>query len=257
MAEYRTPSCFYGTIFIFVSCACCVLTMYSDHHVVWNFNVILHGIFWWDFSLKRSVSSRGLFCHICIHHYVCVFVHCCLVISHHIKTHTVIQVLAILWASEDHVQRLNSIVWIDYRRLLHELLCILYSLIFVKLDICSKTSSCMDPCSVITQNRQPSYRLDSAICHWGSSILAKGQAALTEIHVNAGGVTSGHWPTVTPASYKCLSHACPFVALCWRKLEVFLKGRWIFFPPPQQRLLALLILSSVLSAIYFEGQAVT
>lgn len=134
-----------------------------------------------------------------------------------------------LWASEDHVQRLKQYSLDDYRRLLHVLLCILYFLIFVKLDICSKISSCMDPCSVITQIRQPSYRLDSAICRWGSSILAKGQAALTEIHVNAGGVTSGHWPTVTPASYKCLSHACPFVALCWWKLEVFLKGRWIFF----------------------------
>lgn len=32
---------------------------------------------------------------------------------------------------------------------------------------------------------------------WSSNMLAKGWAAVTEIHVNASRATSGHWPTVT------------------------------------------------------------
>lgn len=34
-------------------------------------------------------------------------------------------------------------------------------------------------------------------------MLAKGQAAVTEIHLNTGRATSGHWPTVTPSSCAC------------------------------------------------------
>lgn len=71
--------------------------------------------------------------------------------------------------------------------------------------------------------------LAGAICQWGSSMLAKGQAALTEIHVNTGTVTSGRWPTVTPGSYKCQSRACTFPALWWLKSEVSLKRKHLCF----------------------------
>lgn len=66
---------------------------------------------------------------------------------------------------------------------------------------------------------------------------AKGQAAVTKIHVNTGRVTSGRWPTVTPDSYKCLSRAFTFHATMWLKLEVSLKGTWIPAPPFCQYLL--------------------
>lgn len=46
--------------------------------------------------------------------------------------------------------------------------------------------------SAISQIKEPSCKAtDRAICQRGSSILAKGQAALTETHVNAGTVTPG------------------------------------------------------------------
>lgn len=59
---------------------------------------------------------------------------------------------------------------------------------------------------------------------WDSSMLAEGQVAVTKIHVNAGRVTSGRWPTVTPDSYKCFSREFTFCAALWLELEVSLKA---------------------------------
>lgn len=59
-------------------------------------------------------------------------------------------------------------------------------------------------------------------------MLVKGHGALTEIHANAGQVTSGRWPIVTLGSFKHQSRVCPSTALCWLKLEAFLKGETLF-----------------------------
>lgn len=51
-------------------------------------------------------------------------------------------------------------------------------------------------------------QFDSAICQQGSSNLATGQAAPAEKnHVNAGRVTAGRWPAVTPSA-ATTSHMC-------------------------------------------------
>ena len=59
----------------------------------------------------------------------------------------------------------------------------------------------------------------------------KGQAVLSEIYVNTGGVNSCRWPTVTPSSHKCSSRALTCPAPWWLKLKWCLKGKGISAPP--------------------------
>lgn len=83
-------------------------------------------------------------------------------------------------------------------------------------------------------------------------MLAKGQAAVTEIHLNTGRATSGHWPTVTPSSCACHVRLrfMPSAGSTWNYL---LKGQvlqLLFLVSAAEPFLCVVI------TVYFEGQSI-